>query len=429
MSFIYPKSRNFNAPSRMGTSGRTAAAYSLGKMGSGFGSISRIYNFCHNNTGDYSSAIQCVFGVQSTPGPGPTPPTPVLTTFFYSTGDPVTTTESTITQFLYLVNEHIASELVSVTFGSDCLSLGTLSDEYGSGCFQGCTNLTSIVIPNSVTTIGANCFAGCSGLTSMTIPDNVTTIGAGGFSYCSNLTYVRLPTNLTSLYNNCFRGCLNLPSITIPTTVTSIGFRCFQGCAFTSIVIPNNVTSIGYYGFAGCAELTSVTLPTNANFNTLTDNCFGYCSKLTSITIPSSVTTIEPACLANCPRLTSIPIPNLVTTIGLRSFWNDVSLNSITITSSVTTIGDRCCLNCTSLTSVTFIYPGHITEDITNMLLIDNEGVPSPVVIKFYNIGGTNWSALNSSAPRVSAYFTETPPKSPQDTNYMTYEFYASAPP
>jgi len=260
MSFTYPKSRNFNAPSRMGTSGRTAAAYSLGKMGSGFGSISRIYNFCNSNTGDNNSAIQCVFGVQqqSTPGPGPTPPTPtpVLTTFFYSDNTSLETDQSTITRALYIVGGKNASDLVRVTVGTSCSSLG-------ANCFADCSNLVSIEIPNSVTSLGNSCFFNC-GLTSIEIPNSVTSLG-----------------------NDCFSDSVNLTSITIHNSVTSIGAGCF---AYTKIL--------------------TLILPTNEEFTILPDNCFNGCEELTSITIPSSVTTIGNICFYKCYKLTLVRFVN-----------------------------------------------------------------------------------------------------------------------
>jgi hypothetical protein len=261
MSFTYPKSRNFNAPSRMGTSGRTAAAYSLGKMGSGFGSISRIYNFCNSNTGDNNSAIQCVFGVQqqSTPGPGPTPPTPVgtPTIFTYSNGDTVTTEATTIIPALYLNDgQYTREQLVSVTVGDGCLSLGTPTPgNFGDACFKDCINLTSIVISATVEYIGWRCFQGCIGLTSITIPNSVTSLGelaepgTGGycFSGCTGLTTITIPDLITVLTSNCFSGCTGLTSITIPETVTTIEVNCFIGCTgLTSVTFinPNNISSI-----------------------------------------------------------------------------------------------------------------------------------------------------------------------------------------
>lgn len=107
----------------------------------------------------------------------------------------------------------------------------------GNYAFAGCSNLTSVTIPNSVTSIGAAAFSGCSGLKSITIPNSVISIGYNAFDGCSGLTFVTLPNSITSIVGGSFRGCSGL----------------------TSIIIPNSVTSIGDYAFSGCNGLTEIT--------------------------------------------------------------------------------------------------------------------------------------------------------------------------
>ena len=129
----------------------------------------------------------------------------------------------------------------------------------GASCFEGCTGLTSITIPSSVTSLGDYCFPGCSGLTSITIPSSVTSLGDGCFQDCSGLTSITIPSSVTSLGGNCFWNCSGLTSITIPSSVTSLGDFCFQGCSgLTSITIPSSVTSLGRYCFLDCQNLESV---------------------------------------------------------------------------------------------------------------------------------------------------------------------------
>ena len=100
----------------------------------------------------------------------------------------------------------------------------------GASCFEGCTGLTSITIPSSVTSLGDYCFPGCSGLTSITIPSSVTSLGDGCFQDCSGLTSITIPSSVTSLGDFCFQGCSGLISITIPSSVTSLGGNCFLNC-------------------------------------------------------------------------------------------------------------------------------------------------------------------------------------------------------
>ena len=144
----------------------------------------------------------------------------------------------------------------------------TSNDELGSYAFYGCSGLTSLTLPSSVTSIGSYAFYGCSGLASLPLPSSVTSIGWYAFEDCSGLT-----------------------SFTLPSSVTSIGYRAFYGCSgLTSLTIPSCVTSIGYKAFAYCSGLTSLTLPSSVT--SIGDEAFAYCSGLTSLTLPSSVTSI-----------------------------------------------------------------------------------------------------------------------------------------
>ena len=128
----------------------------------------------------------------------------------------------------------------------------------GERCFRGCSGLTSITIPSSVTSLGNYCFC-ASGLTSITIPNSVTSLGYECFSECSGLTSIMIPNSVTSLGGWCFSECSGLTSITIPNSVTSLGKSCFDGCSgLTSVTIPNSVTSLGNYCFSDCSGLTEV---------------------------------------------------------------------------------------------------------------------------------------------------------------------------
>ena len=135
----------------------------------------------------------------------------------------------------------------------------------GSGAFEGCSSLTSITIPDGVTSIGYySVFEGCSSLTSITIPDSVTSIGDNAFWNCSSLTSITIPDSVTSIGNGAFSGCSRLTSITIPDSVTSIGNSAFWNCSsLTSINVPDSVTSIGKEAFSTCANLKEFTCPSS----------------------------------------------------------------------------------------------------------------------------------------------------------------------
>lgn len=128
----------------------------------------------------------------------------------------------------------------------------------GSGAFQICKNLHSIEIPNSVTTIGYDSFS-ASGLTSITIPASVTTIGATAFDTCLSLETVTIEGAM-SIGERAFNNCPSLSTITLPESLRTIGYGAFQSCrALTSLIIPSSVSSLDNYAFYGCKGLSSIT--------------------------------------------------------------------------------------------------------------------------------------------------------------------------
>ena len=195
----------------------------------------------------------------------------------------------------------------------------------GASVFSGNTTLTSITIPNSVTSIGEHAFDGCTGLTSVTIPNSVTSIGTTAFHDCSaltnadinsqsaldvisftnKLTSIKLGDKITSIGNYKFQNCANLTSVTIPNSVTNIGASAFSGCSgLTSVTIPSSVTNIGAGTFYGCNGLTSVII--GDGVTSIGYDAFYNCTGLTSVTIPNSVTSIESQAFYGCSGLTEI---------------------------------------------------------------------------------------------------------------------------
>ncbi|MBQ8267646.1 MAG: leucine-rich repeat protein, partial [Clostridia bacterium] len=129
----------------------------------------------------------------------------------------------------------------------------------GTRAFSGSSALTSVTIPDTITTIGNNAFYGCSGLTSVVIPDSVTYLGANVFYNCTGLTSVKLPKRLDEIRSYLFCGCSSLKSVTIPASVTSIAFSAFANCTnLASVNIPNGTTSIANRAFLKCTGLTNV---------------------------------------------------------------------------------------------------------------------------------------------------------------------------
>ena len=128
-----------------------------------------------------------------------------------------------------------------------------------SFAFFGCSGLTSIELPDDITSIGSSAFENCSGLTSIAISNSVTSIGEKAFLGCSSLTSIEIPDRVTSIGEYTFYNCSSLTSVVIPDSVALIESYAFSGCSsLTEVTIGEGVTAIGRSAFSGCANLTSI---------------------------------------------------------------------------------------------------------------------------------------------------------------------------
>ncbi len=204
------------------------------------------------------------------------------------------------------------SSLTSVSIPNSVTSIGESS-------FSGCSCLNSINIPQSVSSISTNAFAGCTSLTSVHISDltawcRITFNGSESnplyharhlFLNGSEVTNLVIPNSVTSIGKCNFIRCIGLTSVTIPNGVTSIGSSAFSSCSgLTSVTIPESVTTIGSYAFYFCKSLTSITIPNSVT--SIGNKAFQNCSGLTSITIGDGVKTIGENVFANCGDLPNV---------------------------------------------------------------------------------------------------------------------------
>ena len=273
----------------------------------------------------------------------------------------------------------------------------TSIDEYA---FAFCNNLSSIEIPDSITTIEGNPFLGCGSLNEVIIspyndyyavidnvlydkkeksiicylcgggnseyiiPEGIKAIGSTAFSECNNLTSIKIPDSVTKIGKEAFRACANLRNIELPNSLTTIGEAAFIDCGnLANIELPESLASIEGYAFYDCANMSSIEIPDSVT--TIGANPFVRCSSLTRIIISpdhENYAVIDQALFDKKEKSiisylwgssnSEYRIPKGIKTIGASAFSNCESLTSIKIPDSVTTIGEDAFFNCKNLTSV-----------------------------------------------------------------------------
>ena len=280
----------------------------------------------------------------------------------------------------------------SVTYGGVDYSVTRILPD----AFKGSSELTSITIPSSVTSIGGGIFQDCTSLTSINIEEGNTVYDSrencnAVIETATNTLIMgckgsTIPNSVTSIGKNAFLGCTALTSINIPNHLTTIGESAFEGCTgLTSLTIPKSVYTIGKDAFKDCGNLTKIELNNNAivskdyDYNSAVNAIFG--SQVKEYVIGEDVKSIGKYAFYSCPNLSSVKMSNNITSIGESAFSECRSLTSVDMSDNLTSIGDRAFYGCRSLNSIT------IPSGVTNLELTT-----------FYECIGLTKVVLNSNA-------------------------------
>ena len=224
---------------------------------------------------------------------------------------------------------------INISAFADCVALKSVYLSEGltsirSTAFKGCTSLTTLVIPKSVSSIGSQAFAE-TGLSSVTILCNE--IGSNWFANITTLTNVVLSENITTIGNSAFKGCTGLTDFQF-TNVATIGSSAFEGCTgIKSLVFPASVTTIRNSAFKN-SGLETITLHTPI----VGAGWFRDITSLKNVIFGSEVTDIKDQAFEGCTGLSQIDIPQGINTIGIRAFYGCTNITSVVIPQSITKI-------------------------------------------------------------------------------------------
>ena len=256
----------------------------------------------------------------------------------------------------------------------DCSSLegvifeNTVLEKISDGAFWGCSALSSIALPDSVTEIERNAFFE-TGLRNIQLPEKLTLIGGGAFCNCKNLKQVQLPPQLKELGEGAFFNCENLAQIQLPSQLNKLGTDAFRDCtSLDKIDIP-----------AGLKQIESAT----------------FCNTgLTSVTLHEGLTKIEDWAFHDCLKLKKIRIPKSVTDIGelaLGIRYNMGNGAEEVIPGGFTVEGY------TGSAAERYVKRMHQSENLYHVFFKD---------VKFVSIGGQTAAVTNISKTKISALKT-----------------------
>ena len=220
--------------------------------------------------------------------------------------------------------------------------------------FSGCTGLTTVIFESNdiFKTMGQQAFKGCTSLSEIALPDSLSSMGNDIFSGCTALKSVHWPASMTSISAYTFNGCTSL-IFEIPSNVTSIGANAFYNCdSFVSVAIPDGVTNLGNYVFGGCDNLEELIISDNSQISNKLIGILEYSPKITSVRIPPLVTEIGYDNFRGCTLLNEIIWPNNLLKISGGQNFTNCGFTSFSIPNTVTEIGGGNFAGCAALEEI-----------------------------------------------------------------------------
>ncbi|MBQ3722853.1 MAG: leucine-rich repeat protein [Bacteroidales bacterium] len=192
------------------------------------------------------------------------------------------------------------------------------------------TALTSIRLPESLTSMGAHSFYGCTSLRSIVLPEGIRTISRYAFGGCTALEECILGSQVEAFEDWSFYNCTSLVELDWPETLTSLGDNALRNCSSLEFaLIPDGVSYVGKNLFYGCKGLQSVRLP--ASVQSIPDGLFAQCAALEDAPISEGMTSIGNTAFYGCTSFKSLVIPDGMTSIGTNAFSGCTSLTRITV--------------------------------------------------------------------------------------------------
>lgn len=347
-----------------------------------------------------------------------------------------------------------SSGTLSITGTGNMPSLEDIDDPFSTLWYAYCSDITSIVIGEGVTSIAEYAFYMCTSLKSAELPASIKSIGEGAFIYCISLESIRLPEGLTSIGAGAFCACMKLEGIQIPESVKTIGDEAFAGCeSLQSANLPEGLTSLGgdvfdgtpffaaycedaanwdgdllYMGkylvgaksdissaaikdgtkliagyvFNDQGKLTGVSIPESVQG--IGSYAFNSCRSLKTVSLPAGIKTIEEGTFSYCINLKDVKIPGSVTSIGDEAFEHCEKLTGITLPDSVTSIGEAAFLGCYMLSSVNI--PASVTsigEAAFEETALESLSIPASVM----SIG--NWAFAGCKGLKNVQFYGKAP--------------------